>query len=67
MTPIYILKCPDCKTDEEIKMSIATFENKVVLCPKCREVMSICFQPALIVMSDKPRKKQLTGWRKSIF
>lgn len=63
--PIYEYKCPFCDFKIELKQRM-TEEHKA-LCPECEKDCDRIFSTYTFVVSDKKRKKELTGFRKSVF
>lgn len=66
--PIYEFECPCCGHKFEKRWSITHAGRKTYPCPQCQGKAKRVFSvPAAVIMSDKPAKKQLTGFRKGVW
>lgn len=63
--PIYKYECTKCGYEEERRESINSLPSHS--CPECGEISQRMFCPFGIIVSDKPAKKKLTGWRKGVW
>lgn len=64
--PIYVYTCTKCNKEEERRRD--SFDAQPYrICPWCGAKSVKAFFPTAFVVSDKPAKKKLTGWRKSVW
>lgn len=63
--PIYEYKCTQCGAVEERHEPVGSAISHS--CPECGGEAQRVFSTFTFVMSNKKRKKELTGWRKRVF
>ena len=63
--PVYEYECPFCNLKVELEQSMS--EEHKANCPKCLGECVRVYGSFSFVMSDKKRKKELTGWRKGVW
>lgn len=63
--PIYEYRCPFCNFKIELKQGM--MEEHKAQCPECKKACDRVYSDVPFIMSDKKRKKELTGWRKGVW